>query len=50
MYKELEKIEKKNVDNLLLSEMVFTINDKKELKSKYEEIEKSSLTGLVNFG
>ena len=41
MYKELEKIEKKKVDNLLLSEIVFTINDKKELKSKYEEIEKS---------
>ena len=41
MYKELEKIEKKKIDNLLLSEIVFTINDKKELKSKYEEIEKS---------
>mgnify|MGYP001336898830 CR=1 FL=1 len=27
--------------NLLLSEIIFTINDKKELKSKYEEIEKS---------
>ena len=41
IYKELENIEKKKVDNLLLSEIVFTINDKKELKSKYEEIEKS---------
>tara|TARA_B100000579_G_scaffold437049_1_gene464964 strand:- start:53 stop:982 length:930 start_codon:yes stop_codon:yes gene_type:complete len=41
MYQELEKIEKKKVDNLLLSEIIFTINDKKELKSKYEEIKKS---------
>ena len=41
MNKELEKFDKKKVDNLLLSEIIFTINDKKELKSKYEEIEKS---------
>jgi len=41
MYQELEKIGNKKVDNLLLSEIVFTINDKKELRSKYEEIEKS---------
>ena len=31
----------KKIDNLLLSEIIFTINDKKELESKYEEIKKS---------
>ena len=41
MIKELEKFNKQKVDNLLLSEIIFTINEKKELKSKYEEIEKS---------
>ena len=41
MIKELEKIDEKKVDNLLLSEIIFTINDKKELKLKYEEIKKS---------
>ncbi len=41
MNKELEKFDEKKVDNLLLSEIIFTINDKKELKLKYEEIEKS---------
>ena len=41
MNKEIEKFDEKKVDNLLLSEIVFTINEKKELKSKYEEIEKS---------
>ena len=41
MLKELEKFNKKKVDNLLLSEIIFTINDKKELKLKYQEIEKS---------
>ena len=41
MLKELEKFNKQKVDNLLLSEIIFTINDKKELKLKYEEIEKS---------
>ena len=41
MIKELEKFNKQKVDNLLLSEIIFTINDKKELKLKYEEIEKS---------
>ncbi len=39
--KELEKLDEQKVDNLLLSEIIFTINDKKELKSKYEEIKKS---------
>ena len=39
--KELEKLEKQKVDNLLLSEIIFTINDKNELKLKYEEIKKS---------
>ena len=41
MNKELEKFDKKKVENILLSEIIFTINEKKELKSKYEEIEKS---------
>ena len=41
MLKELEKFNKQKVDNLLLSEIIFTINEKKELKPKYEEIEKS---------
>ena len=39
--KELEKFDEQTVDNLLLSEIIFTINDKKELKLKYEEIKKS---------
>ena len=41
MIKEIEKIDEKKVDNLLLSEIIFTINEKKELKPKYEEIKKS---------
>ena len=41
MIKELEKLNNQKVDNLLLSEIIFTINDKRELKLKYEEIEKS---------
>ena len=41
MNKELEKFDEKKVDNLLLSEIIFTINEKKELETKYEEIEKS---------
>ena len=41
MIKELEKFNNQKVDNLLLSEIIFTINDKKELNLKYEEIEKS---------
>ncbi len=39
--KELEKFDNQKVDNLLLSEIIFTINNKNELKLKYEEIKKS---------
>ena len=39
--KELEKIQEKEVENLLLSEIIFTINEKKELESKYESIQQS---------
>ena len=39
--KELEKFENQKVDNLLLSEIIFTINNKNELNLKYEEIKKS---------
>jgi len=38
---ELEKFDEKKVDNLLLSEIIFTINDKRELKPKYEAIKES---------
>ncbi len=41
LIKELEKFDEKKIDNLLLSEIIFTINEKKELESKYEEIKKS---------
>ena len=41
MREELDKFDEKKVDNLLLSEIIFTINDKKELKSKYEAIKQS---------
>ncbi len=41
MREELDKVDEKKVDNLLLSEIIFTINDKKELKSKYEAIKQS---------
>jgi len=41
MSKELEKINEKEVENLLLSEIIFTINEKKELESKYESIKQS---------
>ncbi len=39
--KELEKFEDKEIDNVLLSEIIFTVNDKKELELKYEAISKS---------
>ncbi len=39
--KEIEKFDEKKVDNLLLSEIIFTINDKQELKPKYEAIKES---------
>ena len=38
---DLEKLSEKKVDNLLLSEIIFTIDKKKELVSKYDEIKKS---------
>tara|TARA_B100000963_G_scaffold162814_1_gene141482 strand:+ start:4436 stop:5365 length:930 start_codon:yes stop_codon:yes gene_type:complete len=38
---ELEKLDKKRIENLLLSEIIFTVNNKDELKSKYEEIKES---------
>ena len=41
MMKELEKFNDEEIDNLLLSEIIFTINDKKEFKSKYEAIVES---------
>ena len=41
MLKELEKFDEKKVDNFLLSEIIFTINNKDELKPKYEEIKES---------
>ena len=39
--KELEKFDEKKIDNLLLSEIIFTVNNKKELKLKYESIRES---------
>ncbi len=38
---QLEKLDKEEVDNLLLSEIIFTINSKNEFQSKYDEIKKS---------
>ena len=39
--KQLEKFDDKEVENLLLSEIIFTINNKSEIESKYDEIKKS---------
>ena len=39
--KEMKKLKEQEVENLLLSEIIFTINDKKELDLKYNEIKKS---------
>ena len=39
--KQLEKFDEEKVDNLLLSEIIFTINNKDEFESKYDEIKKS---------
>ncbi len=39
--KELEKFDNQKVDNFLLSEIIFTINEKKELDLKFNEIKKS---------
>ena len=41
MIKKIEKFNEKRVDNLLLSEIIFTINEKKKLEKKYDEIKKS---------
>tara|TARA_Y100000741_G_C18205077_1_gene539282 strand:- start:33 stop:962 length:930 start_codon:yes stop_codon:yes gene_type:complete len=41
MKKQLEKFDEKKVENLLLSEIIFTINNKNEFDSKYDEIKKS---------
>ncbi len=41
MGKELEKIDERKVENLLLSEIIFTINEKKEFESKYKSIKQS---------
>ena len=38
---ELKKFEEQEIDNLLISEIIFTINERKELESKYEEIKES---------
>ena len=38
---EMKKLKEQEVENLLLSEIIFTINDKKELDLKYNEIKKS---------
>ena len=41
MKKQIEKFDKEKIDNLLLSEIIFTINNKNEFESKYDEIKKS---------
>ena len=38
---ELEKLKEQEIENLLISEIIFTINERKELMSKYEEIKES---------
>ena len=38
---QLEKLDKEKIDNLLLSEIIFTIKSKNEFQSKYDEIKKS---------
>ena len=39
--KQLEKFDKEEIENLLLSEIIFTINNKNEIGIKYDEIKKS---------
>tara|TARA_X000000950_G_scaffold207047_1_gene248999 strand:+ start:102 stop:1031 length:930 start_codon:yes stop_codon:yes gene_type:complete len=39
--KEIENFDKKIIDNLLLSEIIFTVENKNELKVKYDEIKES---------
>ena len=41
MNKQLEKFDKEEIENLLLSEIIFTINNKNEIGTKYDEIKKS---------
>ena len=41
MKKRIEKLDNEKIDNLLLSEIIFTVNNKNELNSKYDEIKKS---------
>ena len=41
MKKQIEKFDKEEIDSLLLSEIIFTINNKSEFESKYDEIKKS---------
>ena len=41
MKKQLEKLDNEKIENLLLSEIIFTINNKSELDLKYDEIKKS---------
>tara|TARA_B100000524_G_scaffold334854_1_gene223689 strand:+ start:164 stop:1093 length:930 start_codon:yes stop_codon:yes gene_type:complete len=41
LLKEIEKFDEKVIDNLLLSEIIFTIENKNDLDLKYEEIKQS---------
>ena len=41
MKKQLEEFDKKEIENLLLSEIIFTVNNKNEIGTKYNEIKKS---------
>ena len=41
LLKEIEKFDEKEIDNLLLSEIIFTIKNKNDLDIKYEEIKQS---------
>tara|TARA_A100001015_G_scaffold269248_1_gene320774 strand:- start:2344 stop:3285 length:942 start_codon:yes stop_codon:yes gene_type:complete len=41
MKKQIEKFDKEEIDSILLSEIIFTINNKSEFESKYDEIKKS---------
>ena len=41
LLKEIEKFGEKEIDNLLLSEIIFTIKNKNDLDFKYEEIKQS---------
>jgi len=41
LLKEIEKFDKKEIDNLLLSEIIFTIKNKNDLDLKYKEIKQS---------